>query len=60
MKGAGRGQYTGEFRQEAVLRVRGGESVSSVSMSPGTSGQTLRNRVTAKAARRSQSFATKS
>ena len=49
MKGAVRGQYTLEFKQEAVRLVRGGEGVSSVAKSLGISGQTLHNWVKAEA-----------
>src|SRR3974377_2299976 len=50
MKGAGRGQNTLEFKQEAVRLVRGGEGVSSVARTLGISGQTLHNWVKADAA----------
>jgi len=50
MKGAVRGQYTLEFKQEAVRLVRGGEGVSSVAKTLGISGQTLHNWVKAEAA----------
>ena len=43
MKDSFRGQYTLEFKQEAVRLVRGGEGVSSVAKSLGISGQTLHN-----------------
>jgi transposase len=52
MKDAVRGQYTLEFKQEAVRLVRGGEAVSSVAKSLGISGQTLHNWVKAEAAGR--------
>jgi transposase len=47
-----RGQYTLEFKQEAVRLVRGGEAVSSVAKSLGISGQTLHNWVKAEVAGR--------
>ena len=47
MKDSFRGQYTLEFKQEAVRLVRGGEGVSSVAKSLGISGQTLHNWVKA-------------
>jgi transposase-like protein len=50
MKSAVRGQYTLEFKQEAVRLVRGGEGVSSVARTLGISGQTLHNWVKADAA----------
>ena len=50
MKSAVRGQYTLEFKQEAVRLVRGGEGVSSVAKTLGISGQTLHNWVKADAA----------
>ena len=49
MKGAVRGQYTLEFKQEAIRLVRGGEGVSSVARTLGISGQTLHNWVKAEA-----------
>ena len=49
MKGAVRGQYTLEFKQEAVRLVRGGETVPSVARTLGISGQTLHNWVKADA-----------
>ena len=52
MKDSVRGQYTLEFKQEAVRLVRGGEGVSSVAKSLGISGQTLHNWVKADAAGR--------
>ena len=52
MKDAIHGQYTLEFKQEAVRLVRGGEAVSSVAKSLGISGQTLHNWVKADAAGR--------
>lgn len=47
MEDAVRGQYTLEFKQEAVRLVRGGESVSWVAKSLGISVQTLHNWVKA-------------
>ena len=49
MKSAVRGQYTLEFKQEAV-RLGGGEGVSSVAKTLGISGQTLHNWMKAEAA----------
>jgi transposase-like protein len=54
-----RGQYTLEFKQEAVRLVRGGEGVSSVARSLGISGQTLHNWVKADAAGRLRDVAGK-
>jgi transposase-like protein len=59
MNGAFRGQYTLEFKQEAVRLVRGGEAISSVSKSLGISGQTLHNWVKAEAAGRLREVAGK-
>jgi transposase len=59
MKDSVRGQYTLEFKQEAVRLVRGGEGVSSVAKSLGISGQTLHNWVKADAAGRLRDVAGK-
>ena len=59
MRDAVRGQYTLEFKQEAVRLVRGGESVSSVAKSLGISGQTLHNWVKADAGGRLRDVAGK-
>ena len=59
MKNSFRGQYTLEFKQEAVRLVRGGEGVSSVAKSLGISGQTLHNWVKADAAGRLRDVAGK-
>ena len=50
MKDAIRGQYTLEFKQEAVRLVQGGETVAAAAKSLGISGQTLHNWVKANAA----------
>ena len=50
MKEAIRGQYTLEFKQEAVRLVQGGETVAAAAKSLGISGQTLHNWVKANAA----------
>lgn len=50
MNGLVRGQYTLEFKQEAVRLVRAGEAISSVAKTLGMSGQTLHNWVKADAA----------
>jgi transposase-like protein len=50
MNGLVRGQYTLEFKQEAVRLVRGGKTISSVAKTLGMSGQTLHNWVKADAA----------
>ena len=52
MNGTVRGQYTLEFKQEAVRLVRGGQTVAVVAKSLGMSGQTLHNWVKAEAAGR--------
>ena len=49
MNGTVRGQYTLEFKQEAVRLVRGGQTVAVVAKSLGMSGQTLHNWVKADA-----------
>jgi transposase-like protein len=59
MKDAVRGQYTLEFKQEAVRLVRGGESVSSAAKWLGISGQTLHNWVKTDAAGRLRDVAGK-
>jgi transposase-like protein len=59
MNGAFRGQYTLEFKQEAVRLVRGGEAISSVAKTLGMSGQTLHNWVKAEAAGRLREVAGK-
>lgn len=59
MKSAVRGQYTLEFKQEAVRLVRGGEAVSSVAKTLGVSGQTLHNWVKGDAARQLRDVAGK-
>ena len=50
MHGAVRGQYTLEFKREAVRLVRGGEAISSVAKTLGISAQTLHNWVKAEGA----------
>jgi transposase len=50
MNSLARGQYTLEFKQEAVRLVRGGEAISSVAKTLGISGQSLHNWVKAEAA----------
>jgi transposase len=50
MKDTIRGQYTLEFKQEAVRLVQGGETVAAAAKSLGISGQTLHNWVKANAA----------
>jgi transposase len=52
MTGTVRGQYTLEFKQEAVRLVRGGQATFSVARTLGISGQTLHNWVKAEAAGR--------
>ena len=54
-----RGQYTLEFKQEAVRLVRNGQALSSVAKSLGVSGQTLHNWVKAEAAGRLREVAGK-
>ncbi len=60
MNGLVRGQYTLEFKQEAVRLVRGGETISSVAKILGMSGQTLHNWVKADAAGKLREVAGKS
>jgi transposase len=60
MTGAFRGQYTLEFKQEAVRLVRGGVSKSSVAKTLGISGQTLHNWVKSEAAGRLREVSGKS
>lgn len=55
-----RGQFTLEFKQEAVRLVRGGEAISSVAKTLGMSGQTLHNWVKADAAGKLREVAGKS
>jgi transposase-like protein len=50
MDGLVRGQYTLEFKREAVRLARGGEAISSVAKTLGISGQSLHNWVKAEAA----------
>src|SRR5260370_1418870 len=50
MTGTVRGQYTLEFKQEAVRLVRGGQATFSVARTLGISGQKLHNWVKAEAA----------
>ena len=50
MKDTIRGQYTLEFKQEAVRLVQGGETVAAAAKCLGISGQTLHNWVKANAA----------
>jgi transposase len=57
MTGTVRGQYTLEFKQEAVRLVRGGQATFSVARSLGISGQTLHNWVKAEAAGRLREIA---
>jgi len=59
MNGTVRGQYTLEFKQEAVRLVRGGQASSWVAKTLGISGQTLHNWVKAEAAGRLREVAGK-
>ena len=59
MAGTVRGQYTLEFKQEAVRLVRGGQTTFSVARTLGISGQTLHNWVKAEAAGRLREIAGK-
>jgi transposase len=59
MNGTVRGQYTLEFKQEAVRLVRGGQATSWVAKTLGISGQTLHNWVKAEAAGRLREVAGK-
>ena len=59
MTGTVRGQYTLEFKQEAVRLVRGGQATFSVARTLGISGQTLHNWVKAEAAGRLREIAGK-
>ena len=59
MNGTVRGQYTLEFKQEAVRLVRGGQATSWVAETLGISGQTLHNWVKAEAAGRLREVAGK-
>jgi transposase len=59
MAGTVRGQYTLEFKQEAVRLVRGGQATFSVARTLGISGQTLHNWVKAEAAGRLREIAGK-
>ena len=60
MNGLVRGQYTLEFKQEAVRLARGGETISSVAKTLGMSGQTLHNWVKADVAGKLREAAGKS
>lgn len=55
-----RGQYTLEFKREAVRLARGGEAISSVAKTLGISGQSLHNWVKAAAAGKLREVAGKS
>ncbi len=59
MAGTVRGQYTLEFKQEAVRLVRGGQATFSVARTLGISGQTLHNWVKAEVAGRLREIAGK-
>jgi transposase len=59
MAGTVRGQYTLEFKQEAVRLVRGGQTTFSVARTLGISGQTLHNWVKAEVAGRLREIAGK-
>ena len=59
MKDAIPGQYTLEFKQEAVRLVQGGETVAAAAKSLGISGQTLHNWVKTNAAGRLREVAGK-